>query len=603
MSRLRKIGDWLDERTGHRRLIRAALDEPVVGGARWSYVFGSALVIVLVLQAVTGVMLTTAYSPGTETAWASVHYITYKMDAGWLVRGVHHFGAQAMVVLLGMHLLQVSVYGAYKRPREVNFWFGLVLMATVLGFALTGYLLPWDQKGYFATRVATNIAGTVPVAGGFTQRFLQGGPEYGALTLTRFYSLHVVVLPALTALAVAVHIALFRKHGITPPLTHDAKKVDLFFPKQVWKDLQAAIVVFGIVLYFAFREHGADLDAPADPASDYPARPEWYFLPLFELLKHLHGPLEIVGTVGIPLIAGAYLVALPFLDKKATTALRPRLPILAPLFLGGIGGIVLLAMALNADAHDEKFLKARADADKQAKRAIALAMDGVPREGPLAMMKNDPETLGPKLFDSHCATCHVLGEHGDPKKSSAPWLDGWGTEAWARSMLDDPDHESRFGRTPFDGMMPSQTKCPPAKAESCKPLAPEDASAVTKTLAAGADPSVTIDDATRKKSEAIIGTRCTGCHLYKGQGDDAGIGQAPELAGWGTEAWIASQIRNPATKDTYRDKALDPDLKGHMPRFDGELSASEIKLLSSWVRKEARERSMKQEKGEAQPPK
>jgi ubiquinol-cytochrome c reductase cytochrome b subunit len=593
MSRFAKVGDWLDERIGHRKLIRAALDEPVVGGARWAYVFGSALVIILVLQLVTGAMLTTAYSPGTETAWASVHYISYKMEAGWLVRGLHKFGAQAMVVLLGMHLVQVTVYGAYRRPREVNFWFGLVLLGTVLAFALTGYLLPWDQKGYFATRVATNIAGTVPGVGGFTQRFLQGGPEYGALTLTRFYSLHVIVLPATAVLAVVAHIALFRKHGITPPLKAEPKKIDLFFPKQVWKDLVAACVVFGIVLYFALREHGADLDAPADPASDYPARPEWYFLPLFELLKHLHGPLEIVGTVVLPLVAGAYLVALPFLDKKPSNALRPRIGVLSPLFLGLIGGAVLLLMALRSDAHDEKFQKARAAADVQAKRAIELAMNGVPREGALAMMKNDPETLGPRLFDSHCATCHVLGDHGDPKKSAAPVLDGWGTEAWVRSMLDDPDQEARFGRTPFEGMMPSQTKCPPGKGDTCKLLSPEDAAAVAKLLASGADASgasVTIDDATKKKGEAVIAARCTGCHLYKGEGDDAGLGVAPELSGWGTQAWIASQIRNPSTKATYREKALDPDLKGHMPRFDAELSAGDVEVLSSWVRKEARAR-------------
>ena len=596
MSRFLKMNDWLDERVGHKSLIRVALDEPIVGGARWAYVFGSALTIVFALQAITGVMLMTAYSPGTETAWSSVHFINYRMQGGWLVRGIHHFGAQAMVVLLGLHLVQVCLYGAYKRPREMNFFFGLALLALTLGFALTGYLLPWDQKGYFATRVATNIAGTIPGVGGFQQRFLVGGSEYGALTLTRFYSLHVALLPAALIGALVVHLALFRKHGITQPAKADKKKVDLFFPKQLWKDIQAAIVVVGIILYFTYRNHGAPLDAPADPASDYPARPEWYFLPLFELLKHLHGPLELFGTIGLPLIAGAYLILLPFLDRKSTNALRPRLTVLSPLFLGLAGGALLLVMAWRADAHDPAFQKSRVAADVSADRAIALAMNGVPREGALFMMKNDPAQIAPRVFDSRCATCHVLGAHGDRAKATASTLDGWGTDAWVRGMLDDPDHLSRFGKTPYNGMMPSQTKCGP-KDDGCKPLAVADANAVSAFLAAGAreagdanDAAATtsLDEATRKKAEGIVTSRCTGCHLYKGEGDDGGLNYAPELFGWGTKAWILSQITNPATKTTYREKALDADMKGHMPRFDSDLSARDIDVVATWVRREAR---------------
>src|SRR5215472_2966215 len=123
-----RLGDWLDERIGHRKLASELLDEPVPGGARVAYVFGSALALVFVVQAVTGVMLMTAYAPSAQTAWASVHYITFKLSPGWLVRGLHHFGSQAMVVLLGAHIVQVAAFGAYKRPREMNWWLGLALM-------------------------------------------------------------------------------------------------------------------------------------------------------------------------------------------------------------------------------------------------------------------------------------------------------------------------------------------------------------------------------------------------------------------------------------------------------------------------------------------
>src|SRR5262249_22497287 len=153
-----QLDNWLDERIGHRHLMHEMLDEPVVGGARWAYVFGSALTITFSVQAITGLLLMTTYSPSAQTAWASVHYITYRLAGGWIIRGLHHFGSQAMIVLLGCHLLQVAVFGAYKKPREMNWWLGLALMAVTLGFGLTGYLLPWDQKGYWATQVATNIA-------------------------------------------------------------------------------------------------------------------------------------------------------------------------------------------------------------------------------------------------------------------------------------------------------------------------------------------------------------------------------------------------------------------------------------------------------------
>jgi ubiquinol-cytochrome c reductase cytochrome b subunit len=157
--------DWLDHRTGYRALVQAALYEPIPGGSRWRYVWGSTLVMAFVTQVITGVFLWMAYSPSTQTAWESVFYIQHEMWGGWLLRGIHHFMAQAMVVLLAIHFVQVVWDGAYRAPRELNFVIGLVLMLIVLGLALTGYLLPWDQKGFWATTVGTNLASQAPVVG------------------------------------------------------------------------------------------------------------------------------------------------------------------------------------------------------------------------------------------------------------------------------------------------------------------------------------------------------------------------------------------------------------------------------------------------------
>ena len=156
------LTDWLDSRTGYREVLQDVLYESVPGGARWRYVWGSTLVFTFVLQMITGIALWAAYSPSTQTAWESVYFIQQEMFLGDIVRGMHHFAAQVMVVLLAIHLIQVIYDGAYKAPREVNFWLGMILMQIVLGLALTGYLLPWDQKGYYATQVSTKILSATP---------------------------------------------------------------------------------------------------------------------------------------------------------------------------------------------------------------------------------------------------------------------------------------------------------------------------------------------------------------------------------------------------------------------------------------------------------
>ncbi len=597
-GRLERLDGWIDERVGHRKLLHEALQEPIVGGARWAYVFGSALTITFAVQAITGVLLMTTYAPSAQTAWSSVHYISYGLAGGWLIRGLHHFGSQAMIVLVGAHLFQVALYGAYKKPREMNWWFGLGLMAVTLGFGLTGYLLPWDQKGYWATQVATNIAGTSPVIGGFLQQLMQGGPEYGSLTLTRFYALHVGVLPgSLVALLVA-HLALFRKHGVTPPPNADLKIVAPFYPKQVWKDLVAGLVVLAVLFFLASREHGAPLDAPADPASDYPARPEWYFLPLFQLLKYFHGPLEIVGTMGIPTLAAAYLFFLPLLDKKPTTALGPRLGVLSPLFAGGLGIVLLTYLAMHADSSDAKFQASRKVADARAHLAVTMAMPGVPVGGPLVMMKQDPDLHGRDLFERNCASCHTLGDLGDAQRATASTLDGWSTEAWVLGMLHDPDAVEHFGRTPYKGQMPSMDTPPKdVKTEApFKPMPVDDQRAAAAFLASLGDEAGDLipgeafrkDAAKVAQGEKIVTERCTTCHLFKGDGDISGQDTAPELSGYGSIAWTVAQVSNPGSPATYRPAALDPKEKGHMPRFDDQLSAADIDAVARWTRAQAR---------------
>jgi quinol-cytochrome oxidoreductase complex cytochrome b subunit/mono/diheme cytochrome c family protein len=305
---------WLDDRTGYKGFVNAALYEHVPGGARWRYVWGSTLVFAFAVQMITGLFLWMHYSPSAQTAWESVYYIQHEMTGGWLLRGIHHYTAQVMVILLALHMLQVIIDGAYRAPREVNFWLGLLLLNVVLALSLTGYLLPWDQKGYWSTKVATSVMNVVPVAGPYLQRLVVGGPTYGHHTLTRFFALHAGLLPFLMIVLTAAHVYVFRRHGLRykePRLRNDS----YFWPDQVLRDAVACLAVLAVVLLLCLRfglagggfhdagKLGAELSAPADPTEPYgAARPEWYFLFLFQFLKlpQFAGEHEVVGAVFIP---------------------------------------------------------------------------------------------------------------------------------------------------------------------------------------------------------------------------------------------------------------------------------------------------------------
>src|SRR5205823_603186 len=235
------------------QLIGVLLIEHIPGGAKWRYVWGSCLAFVFMLQLITGLLLMTAYSPGDSTAWGSVYFIQYEMEFGWLIRGLHHFGSQTMVVLLGLHMLQVVIAGAQLPPREINWWLGLALMGLVLGLSLTGYLLPWDQKGFFATQVATNILGSLPGIGTFLQKVVVG---------------------------VMVGLVIFGGQGNKVEAPASQVEVGLY-------ERMAQAGREGL---------GANLDALADPlAESYPARPELYFLFLYQLHKYFEGEHFLVG--------------------------------------------------------------------------------------------------------------------------------------------------------------------------------------------------------------------------------------------------------------------------------------------------------------------
>ena len=209
-----RFGDWLDERLAWRQVWQAIFLRKIPK-VNWLYTLGSASLFLAINQIVTGILLTIYYVPTPDHAYDSVQYITTQIPAGWLIRGLHHWGASAMVVVVALHMLRVILYGSYKFPREVTWLTGVVLLLATIGFGFTGYLLPWDQKAYWATTVGTRIAGTPPLIGDMVLRIVRGGEELSAITLARFFGVHIWVLPTVLILLIALHFYLVIRIGIS----------------------------------------------------------------------------------------------------------------------------------------------------------------------------------------------------------------------------------------------------------------------------------------------------------------------------------------------------------------------------------------------------
>ena len=586
------VGDFLDARIGHRAALRAWFDARTVRLDPATQVLDAAVASVFALLVLSGLVLMMAYAPSPQSAWASVHYIQFIEPGGWVLRGMHHWSADALMVLAAGRVLQGVLVAAYKPRREIVWWLSLGVVGLAIAQGITGGLLPWDQQGYWARVVEGNIIGLAPVIGGWLQQMMSGGPELGALGLTRAYTLHVIVLPVVIGAVLVGRAALLRREAAsTTAPAHRGLA-------EVWA---LTAVVFAIVTLALFvltaAVHGAPLDAPADPLSDYPARPEWFLMTLYELRKFFHGSGEFWGTTLVPAVGAGYLVALPFLDRPS----RSRAALLAPAIAVFVAAIGLAAVAFEHDRRDASFQKMRAKANAQAAAAARLAMEGVPPAGALAMVRQDPELRGRDLFERQCASCHVLGNLGDPEKATATKLDGWGTTTWMEAMLHDPDGPQFFGRGPYKGEMPSvdvRPKDRPAD-KPWKPMVKSDADrhAVAVFLASLGDEADGADKKAKASAEAAVGEkivreRCTTCHLFDGDGDDEGSGTAPDLTAYGSQAWTREQIANPASAHTYREKALDPERKKHMPRFDKDLSVADIELLARWTRAHARGKSL-----------
>ena len=312
-------------------MIRRFLAERQPPGVGWPHTTGGILLSLILLQLVSGLLLAVYYASSTQTAWESIRYIQSEVPLGHFVRGLHHYGASAFVILIVLHMLVVFLLGAYKRPRRALWCVGVLLFLLVLALGYTGYLLPWDMKGYFGTQVGTAIPGSAPKVGPTLLRLLRGGEEVGQLTLVRFYALHVILLPLLLILLTAIHVALVRKLGVTPPgcavgegESEQERNGEPFAPAQLARDSVAALLVLGTVAALAWL-FPAPLGPKADPTTTaYVPRPDWYFLGLQHLMRLFPGDRQYIATLVLPNLGILLLLLVPFIDRGRQRRLGAR---------------------------------------------------------------------------------------------------------------------------------------------------------------------------------------------------------------------------------------------------------------------------------------
>lgn len=414
--------EWLDQRTGIDSLLHEALDEPIPGGARWAYVFGSVLLFLFISQTITGVFLALYYVPSATSAHTTVAYIVKEVTGGSFLRSLHAYGSSAVVIVVLLHLTQTYLYGAYKGRRELLWISGCFLLALMLAMAFTGYLLPWDQKAFFATTVGTNMASDIPFVGTWVKRFMRGGDEMGTLTVSRFFVAHVFILPAVLIAFIASHVYLFRKAGAAGPPSEDPVSPKLpterFYPKQVVLDTIVALVmilILGSLAHFWPTELGPTAN-PAD--TQYVPRPEWYYLPIFQWLKYWRGAYAIFGIIVIPAVTAALLVLVPFIDRRLER--RPwRRPIAVGVFMLILAGFVVMGlMSMRDDQRDPSIAKQVA---KQREETNQFMRERFEPEGaassisaPVVVAALDPlAAAGKKVYEGEsCDACHGEGGVG-----------------------------------------------------------------------------------------------------------------------------------------------------------------------------------------------
>jgi cytochrome b6 len=337
---MKKIGEnifsWLDKRFNLTPLIDflSKKQVPIHNHTIWYYMGGVTLFLFIV-QLISGILLLFYYRPGADSAYESIRFILTKVNFGWLVRSIHSWSANLMILFAFIHMFSTYFTRAYRKPRELTWVTGFILLLIAMAFGFSGYLLPWNELAYFATKVGTDIAGSLPLIGDFLLKLLRGGDDVTGATLTRFYAFHVAMLPAIFSIFLILHIIFIQRQGMSEPehfeeIPEEKKKWMPFFPNFLLRDLLLWLIVLGILLFLSVY-YPWDLGFKADPFASAPAgiKPEWYFMFMFQTLKYIPAHMffiegEIVGVLLFG-IAGIAWMLVPFFEIKAKREKRLNL--------------------------------------------------------------------------------------------------------------------------------------------------------------------------------------------------------------------------------------------------------------------------------------
>ena len=331
----KKLYAWVDDRVKLNDLVQFMGKKyvPVHRHSVWYY-FGGVTLFLFIIQVGTGILLLLYYKGGEQLAFESIQFIMSRVQFGWLIRSIHSWAANLFILSAVIHMFSVYFERAYRNPREITWLTGMLMLFIGLGFGFSGYLLPWNELAFFATKVGTDIAGVIPFVGKPMMAFLRGGEDVTGATLTRFFGFHVAVLPGLFTFLLIIHLVLVQRQGMSEPLgTAPAGRKQAtmpFFPNFILRDLLLWLIVLNVLAILAVF-FPWELGRKADPFASAPAgiRPEWYFLFMFQTLKYFPARIGFIDgeVLGILLFAGAGLVWLmvPFWDRKSSQGEHSRL--------------------------------------------------------------------------------------------------------------------------------------------------------------------------------------------------------------------------------------------------------------------------------------
>jgi cytochrome b6 len=332
---LKKLYSWLDERVQLKDLVDFLGKKyvPVHSHSVWYY-FGGVSLFLFIIQVVTGILLLLYYKGSESLAFESIQFLMSKVSFGWLIRSIHSWAANLFVLAAMIHMFSVYFTKAYRKPRELTWLTGMLMFFLALGFGFSGYLLPWNELAFFATKVGTEIAGVIPLIGKPIMIFLRGGEDVTGATLSRFFGLHVAVMPGIFTILLTTHLLLVQRQGMSEPLGSEGSssgetRTMPFFPNFLLRDLLLWLIVLNLLAMLAVF-FPWELGKKADPFAPAPAgiRPEWYFMFMFQTLKYIPAQVFFVDgeLLGIMLfgIAGVLWTLVPFWDKKSSRGERNR---------------------------------------------------------------------------------------------------------------------------------------------------------------------------------------------------------------------------------------------------------------------------------------